>query len=749
MKNFTLLLLFALIGLFGFNQSANAQAAACLSFAGGPYTDQAIDNAGCNGQSLSAPYEAWKNEVYFTNVVAGGNYTFSICTRYNATDWGGEALNTAIEGGTAATGTVTGGTVLGFEVGCSITFDATATGTVFFTLTVVGDCGGTVLQTDNGTPTITTNSGVSCGTPIDCTDPSVSSGTIAGGTSVCFNELTDLTVTGAVIPNASTNINGFCWFVANADLTGNTAPNTSTDYFGSFPIQALVPTAALGFNNNGASLPAGNYFFCASVFGNATNAAGGTPSYNTITLDPACTHTTCYAVTLLPDGDPSCTTCPVVNFSTTLECATQSFYVQADVTYVGATGNFNLNVNGSISTVIVAGPYSFGPFASGTTVSVTVSNGDVACDETTTYTEICPTVCERVTDGGFEEGGTAWTQASTNFGTPLCTAADCGTGGIGPYAGTRWSWFGGIDAAETSSLAQTVTITAPSATLSFYLAIAATAPNTTDFLKVKIGNTEVFTVSSSQITTYAAYTLVTVDISAFANGTAQLLTFESSVFAGGGTTSFHVDNISVEACGGICIADAGTMENVFVNGNNITALATGYTTTTGYTYLYFLVNAAGNIVANHPAGTFTITSGSPSDYSVYGVLSSDLELGTVLSVSTIADLQALITVIGICADITGELSVGIDSPNATSGFGITALAPVPTTDAVNIQFNALGTNIQANVFDMTGRLVATQSIGSTNGINNFRLDVSNYAAGIYLVSLTDGQYITTAKLVKN
>ena len=50
---------------------------------------------------------------------------------------------------------------------------------------------------------------------------------------------------------------------------------------------------------------------------------------------------------------------------------------------------------------------------------------------------------------------------------------------------------------------------------------------------------------------------------------------------------------------------------------------------------------------------------------------------------------------------------------------------------------------------MTGRLVATQSIGSTNGINNFRLDVSSYAAGIYLVSLTDGQYITTAKLVKN
>lgn len=748
MKNFTLSLLIALVCMIGMNQFINAQASACLTYAGGPYTDQGIDNAGCDGQSVSAPYEAWKNELYFTNVVAGGNYTFSICDGYSATDWGGEALITAIEGGTAATGSVTGGTVLGFEVGCSITFDATATGTVWFTLTTVGGCGTTLLQTDNGTPTVTTNSGVPCGTPVDCSDPSVSPGTIAGSDSVCFDELTDLTITGAVIPNGSPNLSGFCWFVANTDLTGNTAPNTSTDYFGSFPIQTVVPTAALGFSNNGAALTAGNYFFCASVFGNATNSAGGTPSFNTITLDPACTQTTCYAVTLLPEGDPSCTVCPVVNFTTTLECENQQYFINADVTYVGASGNFNITVDGSTSMVIVAGPYSYGPFDSGQTVAVSISNGDPTCDATQSFTEICPTVCERVTDGGFEDGGTAWTQASTNFGTPLCTAAECGTGGIGPYAGVRWAWFGGIDGDETGTISQTITITEPTATLSFYLAIASTAPNTTDFLSVKIGNTEVFSANSDDITTYATYQPVTVDISAFANGTAQLLTFESSVFPGA-TSSFHVDNISVEACGGICVAEAGSMQNVFVNGNNISAVATGYTTTTGYTFLYFLADASGNIVANHPNGTFTITSGNPADYSVYGVLSSDLELGTILSVSTIADLQALITVIGVCADITEELSVGIEAPNAVAGFGITTLAPVPANDVVNIQFNALGTNVQAKVYDMTGRMVASQTIGSNNGLNNFSLDVSSFSAGIYLINLTDGKYVTAAKLVKN
>lgn len=137
--------------------------AACFDYAGGPYADQGIDEAGCNGASISAPYEAWLNEVYFTQVVSGGNYTFSICNGYSATAWGGAATITAILNGTPSAGTITGGTLISTVTGCSLTFTASADGVVFFVLSTATACGGAISQVDNGFPTITTNSGVPCG----------------------------------------------------------------------------------------------------------------------------------------------------------------------------------------------------------------------------------------------------------------------------------------------------------------------------------------------------------------------------------------------------------------------------------------------------------------------------------------------------------------------------------------------------------------------------------------------------------
>ncbi len=144
--------------------SAVAQPEACLSYAGGPYSDQGIDVAACEeGGSVNAPYAAWLNEIYFTTVSAGGNYTFSICDGYDDAAWGGPAIITVIAGGTPTAGEVTGGTVVTTVEGCEVTFDATETGTVYFTLTIAGDCGGAVLNTDNGVPTVVTNVGVGCG----------------------------------------------------------------------------------------------------------------------------------------------------------------------------------------------------------------------------------------------------------------------------------------------------------------------------------------------------------------------------------------------------------------------------------------------------------------------------------------------------------------------------------------------------------------------------------------------------------
>ncbi len=82
-----------------------------------------------------------------------------------------------------------------------------------------------------------------------------------------------------------------------------------------------------------------------------------------------------------------------------------------------------------------------------------------------------------VTDGSFEggAGGGSWTEASTNFGTPLCDISSCGDGGgsVGPQDGSWWAWFGGIGAYEEGSVTQSVTIPSGANSLYFYLAVPA------------------------------------------------------------------------------------------------------------------------------------------------------------------------------------------------------------------------------------------------------------------------------------
>lgn len=79
-----------------------------------------------------------------------------------------------------------------------------------------------------------------------------------------------------------------------------------------------------------------------------------------------------------------------------------------------------------------------------------------------------------IMDPGFEAytPNPYWDEFSANFGTPLCTAADCDTGGgSGAHTGLVWSWFGGVRPgdAEQSYLSQNVEIPEGSAIMRFWL----------------------------------------------------------------------------------------------------------------------------------------------------------------------------------------------------------------------------------------------------------------------------------------
>jgi hypothetical protein len=134
-------------------------------------------------------------------------------------------------------------------------------------------------------------------------------------------------------------------------------------------------------------------------------------------------------------------------------------------------------------------------------------------------------------DGSFEAGSPNpyWDEGSTNFGTPLCTIDLCGDGGgsAGPRTGDWWAWFGGIAATEDAFVSQPVNIPAGSqATLQFYLWLGAhSGAGASDYLRVTVDGTEVFRATDADTQYDAGYTLVSVNLSAFAGGS-RVLRFE-------------------------------------------------------------------------------------------------------------------------------------------------------------------------------------------------------------------------------
>jgi hypothetical protein len=157
---------------------------------------------------------------------------------------------------------------------------------------------------------------------------------------------------------------------------------------------------------------------------------------------------------------------------------------------------------------------------------------------------------ELVQDGGFEAGtpNPFWTEASTNFGTPLCTVAACGTGGgTGPASGTWWAWFGGIAGFEQGQLVQqTMTFPVGTATLSFDYEKPVVDTSTADLFEVRVDGNVVFSDNGGG-GAFVGYVNQSVNLDTFADGNTHSLEFFSQVFGNNlGVTNFFVDNVSIE-----------------------------------------------------------------------------------------------------------------------------------------------------------------------------------------------------------
>ena len=158
-----------------------------------------------------------------------------------------------------------------------------------------------------------------------------------------------------------------------------------------------------------------------------------------------------------------------------------------------------------------------------------------------------------IQDGSFETGTPSgfWTEASTNFGTPVCDVPGCGTGtGTGPRTGAWWAWFGGIGTYEAGSVSQSVIIPGSStATLSFWVEQFVCSGDANDYLEANIDGAQVWSTNGAAPECGTlGYRQVTVDVSAWADGGAHIVQFNSEIFGvGGASSNFFVDDVMLDA----------------------------------------------------------------------------------------------------------------------------------------------------------------------------------------------------------
>ena len=209
-------------------------------------------------------------------------------------------------------------------------------------------------------------------------------------------------------------------------------------------------------------------------------------------------------------------------------------------------------------------------------------------------------LCAGIADGSFE-GGTpnaSWTEASTLFGTPLCNYITCP--GRAARSGLWFAEFGGILAAETSSLTQGVTIPSYSSPrLEFYLNLPGpSSGNNTDDFKVMVDGAPIYSVvEGSPLAGYydGGYLLTGLDLSPYADGFSHSISFHSTI-TGTGTvpTTFLLDDVSITCGNGTTlpvvataaatpIAATGATLNGTVNASNTsTTVIFEYGLTTSY-----------------------------------------------------------------------------------------------------------------------------------------------------------------------
>ncbi len=598
---------------------------------------------------------------------------------------------------------------------------------------------------------------IPCGDPVECAD--ASAGDVSAVSDiVCFGESTEIYVEDALAPTSEDGAFGFVWVLSSDDLGGSVSPNTEESYFGSFGVQGTAPAGdtPLSFANDGA-VPAGTYYYTAIAFGNATADESDPTNFNLMELDPDCTFTSnSIAVTFLVDGDPLCAgDCAVVDVTTT-DCADDEFFIQVNVSFFGALTSMDIDDGTDVQTLTSIGTADFGPYPSGTEVTITVSTGDPECDSNGIYSVNCAPACNIVSEPGFENGpASAWTE----FEDPDQPDFPIVDNSSGVYSGGAYSaWMGGYTGPQVTAISQDITFPdSGSAEGTFNIVVGACAAEE-DLFTVSIDGVEMFSLDgASELCGELEFSNFTFDASQFADGGTHAVEIRLDQVAGDSPTNIWIDDFFINSC--TCPADAGSLTAPAQTGSNAAVFGSDYFDGDGYSYVYILTenDADFTIVDVNETGLFDISAVADGEYVFHG-LSFQGTIDDLAGLTTGAEALALIESEAICGALVsssavsisgGQLGVGIEEAYNEGRFSIQNVAPVPADNNLTLTYEFAGVaNVQASIYDVAGRMITTQNAVAAEGLNTLTFNVADLASGMYMITLTDGSAAVRTKFVK-
>jgi hypothetical protein len=99
---------------------------------------------------------------------------------------------------------------------------------------------------------------------------------------------------------------------------------------------------------------------------------------------------------------------------------------------------------------------------------------------------------------------------------------------------------------------------------------------------------------------------------------------------------------------------------------------------------------------------------------------------------------------GLCSGISVSINDGDSNQPTIVAF------PNPVSETLNLDVTAVisGESV-LRIYDLTGREIVSKSLKLNNGVNNYKIDISNFEGGAYLIQLVANEFEVFEKFVKH